>query len=307
MTIRHLRIFVAVAETGKMSAAAERCFLSQPTVSQAIRELEEHYQVRLFERLSKRLHITAAGEQLLVYANSVLSQFDVMEDNMADLCSASQLRIGASITVGATLLSPILKELKARFPELHTYSCVANTSRVESLLLESKLDVGLVEGVVSSPFLVSVPVADDYLVLAMAKDHPLADREQLRLEEVMNYEFVLREKGSGTRSQLEEYLRAHGVSCRVAMEATCLDAIKNAVVENGYLSAISLRLLEPEVRAGRIRVARGGGEEWNRHFYLVYHKDKFLTAPMRALEQIMAAYNRRDLLQGIQAAALAAE
>ena len=111
MTIRHLRIFVQVAETGKMSDAAKKCFITQPTVSQAIHELENHYQVQLFERLSKKLYITEAGKQLLLYAHSILSQFDVMETNMRELLADNFLRIGATITVGTCLLSFVLNDL----------------------------------------------------------------------------------------------------------------------------------------------------------------------------------------------------
>ena len=82
MTIRHLKIFIAVAETGSMSRAAQKLFLSQPTVSQAIRELEENYEVRLFERLSKRLYITPAGQELLGYAYQAVGQFDQLESRM---------------------------------------------------------------------------------------------------------------------------------------------------------------------------------------------------------------------------------
>ena len=120
MTIRHLRIFVAVAETGKMSAAAERCFVTQPTVSQAVRELEDHYKTALFDRLSKKLYITEAGEQLLSYARKTLSQFDVLEANMAQLQRTELLRIGATITVGACLLSSVLNDLKRLHPDLRT-------------------------------------------------------------------------------------------------------------------------------------------------------------------------------------------
>lgn len=93
MTIRHLKIFIAVAETGKMSTAAAQYYISQPTVSQAIKELEEHYGVLLFERISKKLYITEAGKNLFTYARMVVSQFDELEDNMLKGFS-EKLRIG---------------------------------------------------------------------------------------------------------------------------------------------------------------------------------------------------------------------
>lgn len=297
MTIRHLRIFIAVAETGKMSAAAERCFLSQPTVSQAIRELEDHYSIRLFERFSKKLYITEAGLQLLQYAKSVISQYDILETNMLDFQSGRQIRIGATITVGACMLSSVLNDLKHLHPFLHTYSCVANTSLIEKKLLNSELDVGIVEGIITSPNLVTIPIIEDFLVLAMAKEHPLASEKQIPVQNLTPYEFVIREKGSGTRKLFEEYMERHGIDFHIAMEATCLDAIKSAVLYNNYISPISVRLVEQEIRRQQIHIVRNLESDWNRHFYLVYHKDKLFSEPMRSLEQIMHTYKCPEFLE----------
>lgn len=104
MTLRHLKIFVAVAETKSMSAAARRCFITQPTVSQTIHELEEHYHTILFERLSRKLYITEAGKNLLSHARQVIDQFEQLEQSMADDSITQRLRIGATLTVGVCLL-----------------------------------------------------------------------------------------------------------------------------------------------------------------------------------------------------------
>ena len=307
MTIRHLKIFAAVAETGKMSAAADLCFITQPTVSQAIRELEEHYGVRLFERFSRKLYITEAGEQLLQYTRQVISQFDILETNMQGFRSGSQLRLGATITVGACLLSSILNDLKEQHPRLQIYSCVANTSLIEQKLLSSELDVALVEGTIQSPSLIAIPVVEDFLVLAMSNTHPLASRSKIHVSELSPYEFVIREKGSGTRRLFEDYMALHGIPFPIALEATCLDAIKNAVLYTGYLSAISVRLVEQEVLNGRIHIVRNLESDWNRSFFLVYHKDKLFSEPMRTLERMMQTYQCPDFLDEKACAVLTAE
>ena len=108
MTIRHLRIFIEVVKTGKMSIAAQKLFISQPTVSQAIRELEEHYGSKLFDRLSKKLYITTFGRELFKYATQVVENFDNLEKKMSDNLNMEDFRIGASVTVGTCLLSKVL-------------------------------------------------------------------------------------------------------------------------------------------------------------------------------------------------------
>lgn len=127
MTIRHLKIFLKVAETGNMSLAAKQLYLSQPTVSQAIRELEEHYDTQLFERLSKRLFITDAGKELLLYSRQVLHDFDKLEQGMVSATHHETLRIGASVTVGTCLLPFFLQDLKKEHPQVVTTNCVTNT------------------------------------------------------------------------------------------------------------------------------------------------------------------------------------
>ena len=200
MTIRHLKIFIAVAETGSMSRAAQKLFLSQPTVSQAIRELEENYEVRLFERLSKRLYITPAGQELLGYAYQAVGQFDQLESRMQKNRRRESLRIGGTITVGACLLSNIMSDFKKMLPDAETFAYVGNTRTIEEKLLHSELDIAIVEGDIRNPDLISLSCIRDYLVLGCSREHPLARKEILHIPELNHQSFVMREKGSGTRA-----------------------------------------------------------------------------------------------------------
>lgn len=112
MTLRHLEIFLAVAETGSMRKAAEQLYISQPTVSGAIREMEEEYDVLLFERLNQRLFITPEGRQLTIYARELLSLFHEMEYTLRHSSDHAILRIGATLTVGTCVLPEILRQLE---------------------------------------------------------------------------------------------------------------------------------------------------------------------------------------------------
>lgn len=118
MTIRHLRIFIEVVKESSMRAAAAKLYISQPTVSQAIRELEEHYGVLLFERLKRRLYITDAGKKLFAYAKRVLKEFDELEEKMLGLGRREKIRIGSTITVGESILSDLINELTKKEPNI---------------------------------------------------------------------------------------------------------------------------------------------------------------------------------------------
>lgn len=299
MTIRHLKIFLAVADTGKMSAAAEKLYMSQPSVSQAIRELESHYQTLLFERLSKKLFITEAGRRLYNYARPVVSQFDLIEENMLQESRTARLRIGGTITLGSSILSYMIRDLKKVCPELELYSYVNNTRVIEQKLLNTDLDVAVVEGQIKSPELVSIPMIQDMLVLACGMDHPFAGRPSINLEELNNQPFVMREYGSGTRELFENFIQRHHLHIRTAFEETTPGGIRSAVKINGCLSVLSLRLVEEDLKNKNIYVFASSNHEWNRQFSFVYHKDKFLSPPILKFQEIVRSYDNIDYLHAL--------
>ena len=304
LTIRHIRLFVAVAETGSMCAAATKLYVAQPTISQSIKELETGYGVRLFERYGKRLHITETGQALLPKAKQVLASFDQLEAEVSPKRFHERIRIGATMTVGSCLLAQLVKSLNVRFPETETYSRVANTQTIENLLLKSDLDIGVVEGEIESPYLVSEPIIEDFLVIACSQPHPFARIRRLPVRLLEHQAFVMREKGSGTRALFEAFLRRQKIDIRVIWEATCPEAIRAAMLDCGCLSAISVRLIERDIREGRLHVICNPTREWDRTFNFVYHRDKRLSPAMKAIREIMQSFRRPHFLDETKCATL---
>lgn len=295
MTIRHLKIFIAVAETGKMSLAAQKLYLTQPTVSQAVRELEEHYETRLFERLSKRLYITEPGQHLLKMAKAAVHSFDEMELQMQSETKTEHFRIGATVTIGSCMLPGLLKDFQKLRPQTDTFSYIRNTQAVEEKLLRSELDVGIVEGVIKSPDLVSLPLVDDYLVLACSADHPFASRNTFSPSDLEGLDFVMREYGSGTRALFEDYLRQNHISIHERVEAPFPEAMKHAILVNRCLAVISVRLIEDEIQKGTIHMLQDPENIWNRTFKLVYHKDKFISESILVLKELLSSYKKPEI------------
>lgn len=304
MTIRHLKVFIAVAETGTMSAAAEKLYLSQPSVSQAIRELESHYQVLLFERLSKKLFITEAGKRLYSYAKPVAAQFDLIEENMTQEARLQRLRVGATVTVGSSLLPYFIRDLKEACPDTVLYSYVNNTRIIEKKLLDMELDVGVVEGRIRHPDLVSIPLVHDMLVLACSRRHPFAGRASLPVQELEGQDFVMRESGSGTRELFEDFLSRHRLSIQTVFEESSPDAIRNVIKINNCLGVVSIRLLEEDIRRKEIYVFTSPHQEWNRLFSFVYHKDKYLSSPLLKLQEIIKGYDDLAYLHSLSGGTL---
>ncbi len=295
MTIRHLTVFAAVAEQGSMSAAAKSLYISQPTVSQAIRELEQHYNGLLFERLGKKLYLTDMGKLLLPHAREMIVQFQQLDELMQNQGQSSTLKLGSTITVGTCLTPSIILDLQKKIPDLNVYSFVTNTKTIEQKLLRSELDAAVVEGEIQSLELVVIPVIDDCLVLAAGKNHPFYSRSHIHVSELNNQKFAVREYGSGTRQLFEDYALRHELTIRTAWEANSPRTLLNAVLSNQILSVMSIRLMQHEIRHHSVQIFQNEAGEWNRKFKLVYHKNKFLTSAIFELEKILRTYRQMDL------------
>lgn len=290
MTIRHLRIFIEVAKLGNMSKAANNLFVSQPTVSQAIKELEDYYGILLFERLNKRLYITDLGKKLYFHAKKLVDDFDVLEETMANINKIQEIKIGATVTIGDCILSDILKRYTDTNPNVKVCSYVGNTEYIENRLLANELDIAIVEGKIKSSDLVVRPELNDYLVLICNSDHPFAKKKDVKIEELVGQNFAMREEGSGTRELFEEFLHKHNIPISTVFIGNSPEAIKREVIENDCLSVISICLVEREVKDGDIHIIKSEGKEWNRHFSTVYHKDKVISDVMKSLIKITKNY-----------------
>lgn len=299
MTIRHLRIFIEVAKTGKMSVAAQHLFISQPTVSQAVRELEDHYGNKLFDRLSKKLYITPFGKELFIYATQLVEQFDTLEKKMNDNLHIENLRIGASVTVGTCLLSRIIKEFNSVNPRVNTYAYVNNTSMVEKKLLKSELDIAIVEGDIHSQDLVTIPVIDDYLVLLCNNNHPLSNKSKISLHDLENQRFAMREDGSGTREFFEQILHKYKIHIQLVYEASSTDTIRRAILDDDCLSLLSIHTFEDDIINGKINIIKTDLNILKRSFKLVYHKDKIMIPSIITLKDILKKYKTSDFMKDL--------
>lgn len=280
MTIRHLKIFIAVADCGKMRQAAEKLYISQPSVSQAIQELERYYNVQLFDRLSQKIYLTENGKQLLAYARHVVSAFEEMDLQMKNAGMNRHLRIGGSVTVGTCLLNRVISLLEQEMPNIDDRVTVNNTTIIEDMLLKSELDVGIVEGVVKSGDLVKLPIYRDRLVIVAGKNHSLSQREQVCLEDLEGEAMISREEGSIERNQFEQLLTRKNITMKTAWNCTNTEAIKNAVENGRGVAIFSTMLVADEVASGKLKVLPIADAEVYRDFQLIYHKNKFLSEPM---------------------------
>lgn len=222
-----------------------------------------------------------------------------MEEMMIQDNYVKKIRIGATNTVGNCILSDVINALGEIKPQIEIYSYVNNTKNIEEKLLKSELDIGIVEGKVKSQDLISIPEVNDFLVLICSTKHPFAKKKIVKLEDLKNESFAMREQGSGTRELFERYMLEEGMPIRIAFEGNSSDSIKKAVIENQLLAVISIRLIEEEIKNGKIHVIQNTDCDWDRFFSIIYHKNKVITDEMKNLIEVVKAYKQVDILQGI--------
>lgn len=287
MTIRHIRMFVTVADQGGMSAAAKELHVSQPTVSQAIAELEKYYGVKLFERLSQRLYITKEGELMLSFSRHILDSFDRMEEAMDLTAEKPVLQLGCSVTVGTCLIHDILDKVKEKMPNLQVLVTVTNSSDIEQAILTNEVDLGIVEGIIKSEELLTTPICEDELVLVCGKEHPLAKAGKVTASMLQGQNYVSRESGSAERNQLEKKLEEQGIQFVRSFCSTNTEAIKNAVIRGRGIAVLSRRMVEKELATGDIVVLSLDGVRATRNINLVIHKNKYISKGIKLFQELV--------------------
>ena len=269
MTLRHLRIFLTVCEAGSMTGAANRLFTAQPSVSLAIREMEEYYGVKLFDRISKKLFLTEAGHQVLEYARHIIALFDEMEQEVRNPDMSGTLRVGASITVGTFLLPGYVKELTRLYPELRVEARIENSNNIEKCVLSNEIDLGVIEGIAHSRYISSESFHGDRLAFVCPPGHRFAGKQDVKLGDLQSESFILREKGSAGREIFDGLAAAHELDIRIAWQSTSNQAIIHGVAAGFGLSVLPASLAAEGVERGSIAEFSVEGLSMERKFCVI--------------------------------------
>ena len=280
-TLRQLEAFIATAEFKKMSEAAKHLYISQPTISQIISELEKEYDTKLFERQAKELRITPAGSLLLKSAREIMAIEQNLKQNMKTMNRIRPLRVGATVTVGANIIGKIIAQITEEYPDIDAFVNVSNTHQIEHMLLNNELDIAIAEGIMTHNELNAKPVFVDKLCIICGKDHPFAGRPYLHVSDLHNQNFILRERGSGTRAIFEAAMDAHHVPYEIKWESSSTPAILDAVSRNLGLGFVSERCATGKADAGLLFQCPVPEIDSERFFYLCYNSTHPMTSQMK--------------------------
>ncbi|MDO5742710.1 MAG: LysR family transcriptional regulator, partial [Vagococcus sp.] len=264
-----IRVFLMVVEKQSFSKAAKALFLTQPAVSFQIQMLEEHYGTKLFDRVSRNIILTEAGELLRQYANEMNDMQKSLEDDMQELNSTivGRLKVGASTTIGEYIAPSLLAKFKQFHPKVTLSLEVANSDEIEMATHDTSLDIGLVEGPSIGKDLESVPFLDDELVVVTSPDHPWASHGAISVFEFDKYPFISRERGSGTLMEIEYFLKKAGFSpnkLNVMMKLGSTMAIKAAVKNGIGFTVMSRWAIKEELQNGSLAMTRIKEDEFKR-------------------------------------------
>jgi DNA-binding transcriptional LysR family regulator len=252
--------------------------MTQPAVTFQIRQLEEEFNTRLFDRRRGRITLTPAGSVALEYSERIVKLSSELKMRMKELGGSigGPLLVAASTTLADFLLPQVIAEFKARFPAIVPRLCVANSTNVQTLVLERAVDIGFIEGSSNEPALVSDAVCDDELHVVCPPNHPLANISEITPDSLSYHHFISREAGSGTRQVIDRYLQEAGLSpgiLQIAMEAGSTESIKNLIIAGMGVSIMSTVSVEKEVRLGTL-VKRPLTPNLKRHLSAIYPRER---------------------------------
>lgn len=274
MTVRYLEIFTEVCRHMSMSKAARALMISQSSVSQAVKALEQEYDVLLFERLNHTLYLTPAGEKLLYLATQVLKSIDKL--NAAMLDAPQTLNIGSCNTVGASLLYPLIAGFKKQYPKVHVSAEISNTQTLTEKILNGRLDLAIIPETRRQEDFNYLPFFEDDIVVICHPAHPLAG-QTVQLAALQEEVFVGRETGSATETLLKNIFDKHGFTLKIDCVCNSTASVKQAVRHKMGIAVISRYLVKRELAEHTLACINVSGNVFTRRFALIYHKDKLLT------------------------------
>lgn len=254
-----LNVFYTVAKRLSFTKAAAELYITQPAVTKHIQELEQHFGTALFDRRGNQISLTAAGNLLLRHAETIMVTHRQLEFDMNALKGQSRgaLRVGASTTVAQYVIPPVLARFHEQSADVAISLLSGNTEQIEQQLLNDNIDLGLVEGRTHHSDIRYTPFVEDELVLICRADHPLADRDEITLEELRTIPIVLRERGSGSLEVIEHALRGVGLrltDLQVDMQLGSTESIKSYLSSSRCVAFVSVFAVQHELQAGTLKI-----------------------------------------------------
>lgn len=302
MDLRRLEVFCKVVELRSFTKAAEAVFLSQPTVSEHIRTLEEMLGEKLLDRLGREAFPTPAGRILYRHAQKILrlreEAIQAIASYRGDL--SGRLVVGASTIPGTYILPKIIGSFKSLHPSIQLLLKISGTGEIVEAVLRGDLEIGLVGSKWKDRRLITEEIFSEELVLAVYPEHPWRTRDEVVMEDIYDQPFILRERDSGTRMVMSQILEDHGFDfskLRVVAEIATTQAVIESIKAGIGISILSRQAIEEDLQRGSLIALPIKGVRFYRHFYLIQRTNRELSPLCEAfLTHIRTQNQRRKVL-----------
>ena len=286
MTLEQLRVFVAVAERQHVTRAAEALNLAQSAVSAHVAALEARHGAKLFHRVGRGIELTSAGALFLKEAHAVLARAEAAELVLSELGGLKRgtLSVAASQTIASYWLARHLVAYRRAYPGVDVKLLIGNTSQVAGLVREGTSELGFVEGQIEDSSLESETIARDQMIVVVGQDHPWFEPKRVTFDDLHDTDWVLREPGSGTRSEFEEALRSKKIDptkLRVPLELPSNEAVRSAVEAGMGATALSATVVAASIEAGLLHDV--GLALPDREFHVLRHNERYKSGAATAL------------------------
>ena len=297
---RHLETFCRVASLKSFSKAAEDLFLTQPTVSGHILSLEQSLSLRLFDRASREVRLTKAGEVFLKYASKILSFRKDLLNALSEFSQGirGELSLGASTIPGEYILPRLVGDFKKEHPHFIFSLKIADTKEIIRDVLQDDVEFGMIGAKLDHPSLHFEKYEEDEIIVVASSNHPLARKKRVDVEELLKEPWIIREEGSGTQMAVEKALRKKGNSLKqfnVVMEMGSTSSVKEGVKAKLGLAFISRQAIEEELNQGLLsRIGVEGIDTISRQIYIVFHKGRTLSPIVMEFLRFLRGKKEKD-------------
>lgn len=284
-SLKQLQVFLAVANHENVSRAAVDLSMSQSATSTALKQLEQRFDLPLFDRIGKRLQLNEQGALLRPKAAALISQAEELQNSLITHSAIGNLKVGATLTIGNYLAIGIMAEFMREHPSSRVSLTVENTAAIAAKVRNFELDIGLIEGELQEKELNVSYWREDELSLFCAPDHALAKNPQLSEQDLLQAKWIVREKGSGTRQAFDRAMSGLLPNLDLRLELQHTEGIKRAVEAGLGIGCLSTITLQEAFARGSLVPLSAAQRSWTRKFYFILHRQKFLSSGVRSWMQ----------------------
>ena len=285
MNLNQLKIFYSAVKAGNLSAAAEELFITQPAVTKGIQRLQEHYDMKFIDYIGKKLVLTDAGEVLYEIAQKIFEMESQAEESIRDFQQRKRglIRILSSESFGDYYLPQVIIPFSKAHPLVKVSMDILPTDLVVENTASLNCDIGFISYPVTHEKLTVKEILEDNLVIITPKSHALACKSMLTPQDLEGQAVIMHEKGSAPRQAIEAFIQRHAITVGIPMELSSNRAIKRAVEHGIGIALISQKVAEEEIEEKRLRAIPLADPSFKRRFYLIHHKDKYISDSLQRL------------------------